>query len=149
MTQRIWDISQRLSAVTPLWPGEPDVVLSRHAAIGPGCPVNIGALSFPLHAGTHADAPLHYSDDGVASADSPLDAYLGPCVVVDTRGAGARVECLLFGSHLGGAPRSTKWAPASSAIRASFGLCSGPMQETATALPVTIGWSAVRSRASA
>lgn len=92
MAQRIWDISQRLSAATPLWPGEPDVVLSRHAAIGPECPVNIGALSFPLHAGTHADAPLHYSNDGVASADSPLDTYLGPCVVVDARGSGARVE---------------------------------------------------------
>ncbi|MEL7317641.1 MAG: arylformamidase [Pseudomonadota bacterium] len=92
MAQRFWDISQRLSAATPLWPGEPEVVLSRHAAIGPECPVNIGALSFPLHAGTHADAPLHYSNGGVASADSPLDAYLGLCVVVDARGSGARVE---------------------------------------------------------
>jgi len=92
MAQRIWDISQRLSAATPLWPGEPEVVLSRHAAIGPECPVNIGALSFPLHAGTHADAPLHYSNGGVASADSPLDAYLGLCVVVDARSSGVRVE---------------------------------------------------------
>ncbi|MEM7702358.1 MAG: arylformamidase [Pseudomonadota bacterium] len=92
MANRVWDISQRLSAATPLWPGEPEVVLSRHAAIGPECPVNIGALSFPLHAGTHADAPLHYSNDGVASADSSLNAYLGPCVVVDVRGSGARVE---------------------------------------------------------
>ena len=92
MATKIWDISQRLSARTPLWPGEPDVVLTRNVSIGPGCPVNIGALSFPLHAGTHADAPLHYSDDGVASADSPIDAYIGPCMVVDARHAGARVE---------------------------------------------------------
>jgi len=89
---RIWDVSQRLGAHTPLWPGEPDLVLSRNAAIGPECPVNIGAISFPLHAGTHADAPLHYCNAGVASADSPLDAYIGPCVVADARDAGTRVE---------------------------------------------------------
>ena len=92
MSARIWDISQRLGTRTPLWPGEPELVLTRNASIGPDCPVNVGAISFPLHAGTHADAPLHYSNDGVASADSPLAAYIGPCVVVDVRGAGARVE---------------------------------------------------------
>lgn len=92
MSARIWDISQRLGTRTPLWPGEPDLVLTRNASIGPECPVNVGAISLPLHSGTHADAPLHYSNDGVASADSPLDAYIGRCVVVDVRSAGARVE---------------------------------------------------------
>jgi arylformamidase len=92
MTQRIWDISQRLGTRTPLWPGEPELKLSRHAQIGPDCPVNVGAISFPLHAGTHADAPLHYSDDGLDSADCTLDAYIGPCVVADLRHAEQRVE---------------------------------------------------------
>ena len=92
MASKLWDISQRLGTRTPLWPGEPDLVLTRNASIGPDCPVNIGEISFPLHAGTHADAPLHYSNDGVASADSALDAYIGRCVVVDVRTAGARIE---------------------------------------------------------
>ena len=89
---RIWDISQRLGSKTPLWPGEPALRLDRNASISEECPVNVGAIFFPLHAGTHADAPLHYSNGGVASADSPLDAYIGRCVVVDARGSGARVE---------------------------------------------------------
>ncbi|MEP6341324.1 cyclase family protein, partial [Parasphingorhabdus sp.] len=89
---RIWDISQRLGTTTPIWPGEPDLELSQHAEIGPECPVNVGAISFPLHAGTHADAPLHYSNDGVASADSSLAAYIGPCVVTEVRRANGRVE---------------------------------------------------------
>jgi len=92
MATRIWDISQRLGTRTPLWPGEPGLVLTRNASIGPDCPVNVGAISFPLHAGTHADAPLHYSNEGVASADSSLDAYVGACVVTDVRHAGERVE---------------------------------------------------------
>ncbi len=92
MATRMWDISQRLGTRTPLWPGEPDLVLTRNATIGPDCPVNVGAISFPLHAGTHADAPYHYSNDGAASADSSLDAYIGACAVVDVRHSGERVE---------------------------------------------------------
>lgn len=89
---RIWDISQRLGSGTPLWPGEPELALARNASITPECPVNVGAISFPLHAGTHADAPLHYSNDGLDSAGSALEAYIGPCVVADVRHAGKRVE---------------------------------------------------------
>lgn len=92
MATKLWDISQRLSAKTPLWPGEPDLVVKRNVALGPDCPVNIGELSMPLHAGTHGDAPLHYSNNGVDSAGSSLDAYIGPCVVADMRHAGERVE---------------------------------------------------------
>lgn len=89
---RIWDITQRIHAAMPLWPGEPPVTLSRHAAIGPGCPVNVGAISMPLHTGTHADAPLHYSEAGLASAECALEPYVGRCVLIDVTGAGERVE---------------------------------------------------------
>ena len=90
--RRIWDISQRLGSTTPLWPGEPDLALSRNAKIGPECPVNVGAISFPLHVGTHADSPFHYSNEGAASADCSLDPYLGDCVVIDVRQSSGRVE---------------------------------------------------------
>ncbi|UTW54709.1 arylformamidase [Kordiimonas sp. SCSIO 12610] len=89
---RIWDISQRLGGQTPLWPGEPDVVLTRNVTISDDCPVNVGALSFPLHAGTHADAPFHYSMGGSTSDQVELVPYIGPCVVVDVRHAGDQIE---------------------------------------------------------
>lgn len=92
MATKLWDITQRLSARTPLWPGEPDLVVKRNVEIGPDCPVNIGQVTLPLHAGTHADAPVHYSNGAVDSAGSRLDAYIGPCVVVDVHQAGERVE---------------------------------------------------------
>ncbi len=91
-SRRIWDVSQRLGSKTPLWPGEPSLRLTRHAEIGADCPVNVGALSLPLHSGTHADAPLHYSNDGAASAETRLEPYIGPCVVTDVRQCGVRVE---------------------------------------------------------
>jgi arylformamidase len=89
---RFWDISQKLHAGVPVWPGEPAFELRQNATIGEQCPVNVGAMHTPLHAGTHADSPYHYDPDGIASADCELDAYLGPCVVVDVRHASTRVE---------------------------------------------------------
>ncbi len=90
--RRIFDISQRLGPGTPLWPGEPELVLTRNAEIDENCPVNVGAMSFPLHAGTHADSPLHYSMSGSDSADCDLAAYIGNCHVVDVRHCSERVE---------------------------------------------------------
>lgn len=89
---KVWDISQVMRAGMPVWPGEPDLELRRLASIGPECPVNVGALSAPLHAGTHADSPLHYTENGSASADCGLGPYLGRCMVVDVRAARGRIE---------------------------------------------------------
>ncbi len=85
------DITQVLRADLPGWPGEPGFALRRHAAIGPGCPVNTAELTLSTHAGTHADAPLHYDAHGCDSAASDLDPYIGECVVVDVRFGGAAV----------------------------------------------------------
>src|SRR3546814_5704411 len=63
------DISQPLHAAVPVWPGEPPFALHSHAVIGDGCPVNVGAMFTPLHAGTHGDAPLHYANDGVSRSE--------------------------------------------------------------------------------
>ncbi len=90
--RRIWDISQRIHAGIPLWPGEPPVVIKRNVSIGPDCPVNIGELSLPLHTGTHGDAPLHYDPAGIASDECDLEPYLGPCLVVDVRHASGSVQ---------------------------------------------------------
>ena len=89
---KVWDISQTIRPGMPLWPGEPPLVLRRNAEISAECPVNVGEIQAPLHAGTHADSPFHYDPQGRVSADCDLDPYLGPCVVVDVRGARDRVE---------------------------------------------------------
>lgn len=89
---RVHDISQVLHPKIPVWPGEPDFELLHGATISDACPVNVGTVHTPLHAGTHADSPFHYDPDGLSSADCPLDAYIGPCVLVDATHAGERVE---------------------------------------------------------
>lgn len=92
MSARIWDISQRIHPDIPVWPGEPNVVIWQNATITDDCPVNVGAMTAPLHAGTHADSPFHYDPAGCDSAGAALQPYLGRCEVIDVRHAAGRVE---------------------------------------------------------
>lgn len=89
---RLWDISQRLRPSIPVWPGEPPFALDRIVEIDEACPVNVSVMTIGVHAGTHADSPLHYSADGAGSDEADLATYLGSCVVIDARHAGVRVE---------------------------------------------------------
>lgn len=70
----------------PGWPGDTPFYLRRTWQMAPGVPVNVSALTASSHAGTHADAPLHYAADGRAIDAVALDPYLGPAEVVDGRG---------------------------------------------------------------
>jgi len=88
---RIWDISQRLHAGLPVWPGEPAFALEQLAAISESCPVNVSRLSCSVHTGSHADSPFHYDPEGATSADCDLAPYLGRSRVIDARAATGRV----------------------------------------------------------
>lgn len=41
------------------------------------------ALATAEHGGTHLDAPIHFSADGVDAASVPLERLIGPAVVID------------------------------------------------------------------
>src|SRR5687768_1362413 len=78
----IWDISPPVSPETPPFPGDTVYAQRWAAQIGPGCPVNVSAITMSPHLGAHADAPLHYSRDGAAIGHVALAPYLGPCRVI-------------------------------------------------------------------
>jgi arylformamidase len=64
------------------YPGDPSVRLERVESISDGSTANVSKLDFGLHSGTHVDAPVHFIE-GASGADAlPLEALLGPCVVV-------------------------------------------------------------------
>jgi arylformamidase len=89
---RLWDISPPVHAGSPVFPGDAPFVLQWPARIGPGCPVNVSTLTLSPHTGAHADAPLHYGDEGAAIGEVPLHAYLGPCRVIHAIGCGPLVR---------------------------------------------------------
>lgn len=84
----IRDISQPLSASTPAWPGDTPFDARRTWTLDDACPVNVSRYTASTHAGTHADAPLHYDPAGIAIDAVALDAYIGPAQVIDVRDAG-------------------------------------------------------------
>jgi arylformamidase len=76
------------------------MTLKRVWTRGETSPVTVSRLSLSTHAGAHADAPIHWSDDGETVAELPLEPYLGRCRVVDVRGAGDVVRLEHVAAHL-------------------------------------------------
>lgn len=89
---RIWDISPPVDATSPVFPGDTPYQQHWSATLGPGCPVNVSAITLSPHVGAHADAPLHYSPDGVAVGALDLAPFLGRCRVVHAMGCGPLVQ---------------------------------------------------------
>lgn len=90
--RQLWDISPPLHSATPPFPGDTAYVQQWAAQIGPGCPVNVSAITLSPHLGAHADAPLHYAAGGAAIGAVDLTPYLGRCRVIHAIGAGALIE---------------------------------------------------------
>ncbi len=92
----LWDISPPVHAGSPVFPGDTPYAQRWSATLGPGCPVNVSALTLSPHVGAHADAPLHYAADGAAIGAVALEPYLGPCRVIHAIG----VRPLILWEHL-------------------------------------------------
>lgn len=90
--KNLWDISPPVHAGAPVFPGDTPYAQQWAARIGPGCPVNVSALSLSPHVGAHADAPLHYDPEGAPIGELPLDAFIGPCRVIHAIGKGPLVQ---------------------------------------------------------
>ncbi len=82
MALRLWDLSPPVDADSPVFPGDTAFSLRWNVRIGASSPVNVSTLTLSPHTGAHADAPLHYDDDGAAIGALALDPYLGRCRVV-------------------------------------------------------------------
>lgn len=90
--KKLWDISPPVHAHAPVFPGDTAYSQQWVARIGPGCPVNVSALTLSPHVGAHADAPLHYDADGAAIGAVDLQAFIGPCRVIHAIGCGPLVQ---------------------------------------------------------
>jgi len=93
---RLWDISPPISPATPAFPGDTAYQQKWVAEIGPGCPVNVSAITMSPHLGAHADAPLHYGRGAAAIGAVDLDPFIGRCRVIHAIGKGL----LITRSHL-------------------------------------------------
>lgn len=88
----LWDISPPVHAGAPVFPGDTAYAQQWVASIGPGCPVNVSAITLSPHVGSHADAPLHYDPAGAPIGEVPLETFIGPCRVIHAIGVGPLVR---------------------------------------------------------
>ena len=90
--KKLWDISPPIAPDSPLFPGDTAYSQQWTAQIGPGCPVNLSAITLSPHIGAHADAPLHYGAGAPTIGQVDLAPYLGPCRVIHAIDCGPLVR---------------------------------------------------------
>jgi len=91
----IYDISTPLNESTPVYPGDPPVRIDRLSDIASGDEFTLSNLSASLHAGTHIDAPSHFVDGGANADEIPLEALVGPAVLIAIPSPGTITASLL------------------------------------------------------
>jgi len=89
---KLWDISPPIGPDSPLFPGDTAYSQQWTAQIGPGCPVNLSAITMSPHIGAHADAPLHYGPGAPTIGEVDLAPYLGRCRVIHAIACGPLVR---------------------------------------------------------
>ncbi|UTW57942.1 arylformamidase [Kordiimonas sp. SCSIO 12603] len=100
---RIYDISQRIRSDIPVWPGDREFSLTRTWNIDSESPVNVSEITLSTHTGTHADARLHFDDNGTDCADTNLAPYIGPAYVLDLSD---KINSLVEPEHLQALPKT-------------------------------------------
>jgi kynurenine formamidase len=86
---RLVDLSHPVHTGTPVYPGDPEVVVSPAATVAAEG-YNVLHVSMGSQSGTHVDAPFHFLDAGARIDAMDLTMFLGPAVVADVRHVGAR-----------------------------------------------------------
>lgn len=78
----LYDITRALTPHTAIFPGDTPVSITPVMQMKNGDSCNVTSITMSAHAGTHMDAPKHYSDDGEGIDAVPLDVLIGPVRVV-------------------------------------------------------------------
>lgn len=80
---RFVDISPQVRTDSPVWPGDAPFELNPKWSIEAGDSVTVGTVTTTTHVGAHIDAPAHVVAGAPSVADTPIDACVGPCLVLD------------------------------------------------------------------
>ena len=78
------DVTVPIRRAMVVWQDDRGPTVERTMAIADGDPVNLTEIGLSVHTGTHVDAPLHFIDGAPAIESLPLDALVGPALVLAT-----------------------------------------------------------------
>lgn len=83
---KIYDVTLTLRPDMTTWSKEPGPRLEPLRRIAKGDTANVSVLTLGDHTGTHVDPPIHFIEGGATADQLPIDAMIGPCVVVRHEG---------------------------------------------------------------
>ncbi|GIV85818.1 MAG: kynurenine formamidase [Candidatus Roseilinea sp.] len=106
----LYDITRTLTPRSAVFPGDTPVSITPTLQRRAGDSCNVTAITMSAHAGTHVDAPRHYSDDGVGIDAVPLDVLIGPARVVTLDVADA-ITLADLQNAIGDLPHAIRAAP--------------------------------------
>jgi arylformamidase len=78
----LYDITRTLTPRTAVFPGDTPVSIAPVMQMRRGDSCNVTSITMSAHAGTHVDAPRHYSDEGEGIDTIPLNVLIGAARVV-------------------------------------------------------------------
>jgi len=86
------DISMRIRPGMLSWPGSASPEQTWEERLDRGQGSSTSAWILRSHAGTHIDAPAHFIRSGALLSELPLDAFVGPCTVVQVTDEVERID---------------------------------------------------------
>ncbi len=81
---RFIDITMPLGPGTPVYPGDPPVMLEPLSLPDGADGFGLSRLTLGTHAGTHVDPPAHFIPGGATVDALPLDVLIGPALLIET-----------------------------------------------------------------
>ena len=79
---RLFDISVPVMNGGVVYPGNPEIHIEAQQDMTKGGSSNVSLLTIGSHTGTHVDAPKHMIPSGAGVDAIPLDALMGPAILV-------------------------------------------------------------------
>jgi arylformamidase len=80
---KIIDISPLISETIAVWPGDQPFRRTITQSISGGSNIDLSSFSTTVHLGAHTDAPSHFVGGAETIDNVNLDAYCGPCQVIE------------------------------------------------------------------
>ena len=89
---KIYDISFPISEKTPVYAGDPNVMIEVASSFAKGDHANVTSLCMGAHTATHVDAPNHFIDGTRHVHELELEKLIGRCRVVRVDDAVTAIE---------------------------------------------------------
>lgn len=80
---KIYDVTVPVSERTPVYEGDPAVVIGSEYLLENGDDANVSKVSMGVHTGTHIDAPSHFITGGKKVTEIDLEVLIGPARVIE------------------------------------------------------------------